>query len=434
MFFKSLFERKRHPGKNAANYASVVDFVDDNVDDVKALLSSVGYNDVGRRLADMAAMTHCHVMALCQKLNSPNKFMVVESSDAVACPRGTVFSWTHTQPSASADTPAVVSALPFNVVGARGFISVPVKNERNMLSGILLGIAAAGLSGLDGKVRLLHILAPTFDAEVRCVRLKQDLMQSEQRIVSLNQNIEVLNSDLRKAQDKVQESREMKSTFLTNLSHEIRTPMNAIIGFVDLLGQARTDEERDNFIEIVRQNSRQLLHVIDSLIEISKLQSSYMLKPVCPVQLNDLLTGIKIKYQDELRKMGKDVVIETSFSLDTPNDTIWGSDEIISRVLGQILDNACRVTMEGKISISYSINHRDATFCVTDTGPGLPPGVERSVFNMFDNASMDDAGKGKGIGLAVAAKYLTLCDGRIWVDTEYKGGACFYFSIPTEKL
>ena len=436
MIFKKLFGRKKRSSgmSQGGNYSSAAEFVEQNIENVKKLLSSVGYNDLLKRLEDIAAMTHCHVVALCQKLPGQNKYMVVDSSERTMCQRGTVFSWSHTQPMASADAASIISTLPFNVIGGTGFISVPVKNERNMLVGILLGISTDRLTDIDAKVRLMHILAPMMEAEVRCVKLRQDVRQCEQRIASLNQSIEVINTDLRRERELTAESRQLKSIFLTNLSHEIRTPMNVIIGFVDLLDKTDDESERQRFIDIVRQSGYQLLKVIDNLVEISKLQSNYMLKPACPVQLNELLTKIKMKYQEELRKEGKEVEVVTVFSLKAPNDTIWNSDEIITKVLTQILDNSCRFTTSGQITISYTVNHKEATFCVTDTGPGFKPGTEKEVFDMFGDISIEDAGKGKGIGLAVAAKYLSLCGGKIWVDTTYRSGACVNFTIPTDKL
>ena len=74
---------------------------------------------------------------------------------------------------------------------------------------------------------------------------------------------------------------------------------------------------------------------------------------------------------------------------------------------------------------------------MTNTGAGIKPGSEDKIFDLFDEAP-DGSGTaenhGKGGGLAIASKYLALANGRIWVDTTYKGGACYYFSIPTEKL
>lgn len=435
-FLDKLFRKKNRIAtpQQAAGYASTADFVGRNLPEIKTLLSSVGYNDLIKRLEDLALMTGCHVVALCMKMPGPNKFVVVESSDRNTCQRGTAFVWNHAQPTASSDAASVIETLPFNISHGTGFISVPVKNNHNILTGIVLGISIERLTDLNAKTQLMHLMAPFFESEIRCWKLRQDGRQMEQRIASLNQNIEIMNTDLRKQQELTLESREIKSVFLTNLSHEIRTPMNAIIGFANLLETTDDPAERANFIEHVKNNSQQLLYVIDNLIEISKLQSSYMLKPACPVQLNELLTKVKEKYQKKLLDAGKEVTIETIFALETPNDTIWNSDEIINKVLDKVMDNACRFTQTGKISLSYSINHKEATFCVTDTGPGIKPGSEEKVFEMFSDTEINENGYSKGIGLALARKYLALANGRIWIDTTYRAGACIYFCIPTEKL
>ncbi|MBQ3634155.1 MAG: HAMP domain-containing histidine kinase [Bacteroidales bacterium] len=440
MFWKSLFKKDKKTRRKSqqASYESVIGFVDDNLGDVKRLLSSIGYNDHLRRLNDLADELHCSVVVLCQKLGGNNKFAVVESSNKEMCPKGTQFSWSHSLPTASADAKTVIDQLPFEVPGGIGFISAPVKNERNILAGVLIGISAEKLTDIDSKTRLLHLMAPFFEAEIRCAKLKQDARQYEQRIASLNQNIEVMNSDLRNEQERSVENKELRSIFLTNLSHEIRTPMNVIVGFCDLLESAETEEDRKRFTEIIKQNSQLLLDVIDNLVEISKLQSFYMQKVACPVQLNELLNKIKVKYEEKLQKERKPVEIETNYGLATPNDTIWNSDEIITKVMEQIMDNATKYTHTGKISISYTVNHREAIFCVTDTGSGIKPGTEESIFEMFSSDAEQNFEYGsphvKGIGLAIAKKYLTLANGRIWVDPSYKDGACFYFSIPTEKL
>ena len=217
--------------------------------------------------------------------------------------------------------------------------------------------------------------------------------------------------------------------------------MNDILGFSDLLGQTEDPNDRRKFVAFIKMSGHRLLDVIDNLIEISKLQSNYMLKVACPVQLNLLLDNLKSKYEAVIAKSGKPIVIESSYGLETPNDTIWRSDEIITKAMDNILNNACRYTQSGKILMSYTFNHREATFCVTDTGQGIKPGTENSIFNMFnmefesiENGADYESCKTQGIGLAVAKEYIMLAGGKIWVDTSYKDGACFYFTIPADKL
>ncbi|MCQ2204486.1 MAG: HAMP domain-containing histidine kinase [Bacteroidales bacterium] len=437
-FFSKIFgHKKADNGHKASNYTEVSDFVTDNLVDLKRLLSSTGYNDRHRRLTDLAVMCGCHVMLLCQKMTGHDKYMVIETSDRNFAVEDRTFSWQHSQPAASSDASTMLLNLPFPKIGATGFISVPIKNSKNVQTGILLGLSLNTIDNIDAKTRLLHLMAPLFDPEIEVEKLRQGKAQYEQRIVSLRQNIEVMTNDLKIEKEKSAENKELKSIFLTNLSHEIRTPMNVIMGFVDLLETTEDENDKKEFTVIIKQNCDTLLKVIDNLIEISKLQSSYMFKSSTPVQLNDLLDNIKNHTIEKLASLRKsNISVETSYAMETPNDTIWNSEEIITKTLDQLLDNACKYTEEGKIAFGYSFDHKEAIFYVRDTGCGIKNGEEEKIFNMFsvvDN-SLTRQITGTGIGLAVAKKYVELANGRVWCDTGYKGGACFYFTIPTEKL
>lgn len=437
-FWSNLFSRKKETeNQKISNYNEVSDFVNDNIVDVKRLLSSTGYNDRHRRLSDMAQMCGCHVMLLCRKIANQEKFIVIEASDHNFAFDDKTFTWQHSQPAGSSDATQMLATLPFSKIGATGFISVPIKNQKNIQTGILLGLSLNPIENIDSKIRLLHLLAPTFDAEIEVIKLRQDKQQYEQRISSLRQNIEVMTTDLKIEKEKSAENKELKSIFLTNLSHEIRTPMNVIMGFTDLLDTVEDEQQRHEFITVIKQNCEILLKVIDNLIDISKLQSSYMFKASAPVQLNDLLDTIRKKTIQKLFSMGKkDISVETSYAMESPNDTIWNSEEIITKTIEQLLDNSCKFTEKGKITFGYTFDHKDVTFFVRDTGCGIKSGEENNIFNMFSIAdnSLVRQSTGTGIGLAVAKKYVELANGKVWCDTGYKGGACFYFTIPTEKL
>lgn len=434
-WLSSLFGKKEKNDASSKSYESPIDFFDSNINDIKQLLSSVGFNDRHKRLCDLAYMTGCQVVILCGKLKGVDRFSVIESSDTSFVEAGTNFQWQHIQPAASMNAASIFNTLPFPNIGAIGFISVPVKNSRNTLSGILLGIITNHIENIDTSTRLLHIMAPLFDAEIECEMLRQSKQQYEQRIASLNQNIEVLNTDLKNERQRAIESKGLRSTFLTNLSQEIRTPMNAVIGFVDLLETAETDEERREFESIIKHNSMLLLKAIDNLVEISKLQSSFMFRPSCPRQLNDILNDIKHKFDGKIKQLGKDLKIVTSYSLATPNDTIWNSDEIIIKVMEQLLDNACKHTESGTITMGYTMDQTTANFFVSDMGPGIKEGEEESIFEMFNaSVNIDESNGISGLGLAIARKYVELAYGEIWVDKTYKEGARFIFTIPKEKL
>ena len=435
MSLTSLFNKRNELSGRAKSYDDMAEFVSDHAQPVKQLLTAVGYNDRRRRLSDLAKMIDCRVLLLCDKQSGVDRFSIVDANEENFASVTEQFSWHHSQAAASQDAANMLNSLPFPKMGARSFISVPVKNSHNLLSGLLIGISSEHIDNIDSRTQLLYMMAPLFEAELTCERLRQERKQDELRIISLNQNIEAMTADLKRERERSLENKELKSIFITNLSHEIRTPMNVVIGFIDLLDTARDDAERNEFIGIIKDNSRLLLNVIDNLIEVSKLQSSYMFKPSVPHQLNELLNTLKEHYQERLTQENKQVVINTDYALQTPNDTIWNSDEIIQKVMEQLLDNACKFTESGSITIGYVFETDAARFYVRDTGKGIAPGSEKSIFNMFsvgDNVPAVD--KGNGLGLALAQKFVQLADGDIWVDTEYTGGACFRFSIPTEKL
>ncbi len=432
----SFFKKKTNTPTEPKNYADLPDFVDANVSDIKRLFSAVGYNDRQVRLRDLASMVECQSMLLCKKTrNGTDKFAVVDSSDEKNFPPDTPFTWQHNQAAASATSVSLINSLPFNCHGAFGFISVPIKNSTNNVAGILLGLANKHIDNLDASTRLLHMMAPLFSEELEIEKLKEEQRQYEQRIISLNQTVEVTNADLKREREKSKENSEFKSIFLTNLSAEIRTPMNAVLGFVDLLSASDSEEDRAKFIEIIRQNANLMLSVIDNLLDISNLQSSYMFNPICPQQLNGMLDELKEKYETKLRKDAKAVIFNTSYALQTPNDTVWNSAEIIVKVMDQLLDNACKFTQKGEITMGYFVDTHEMTFFVRDTGRGIPKERAEAVFQMFATETKNDSeGKDYTMGLTMAQKYVALTGGRIWVDTAYTSGTNINFSIPNDKL
>lgn len=413
-------------------------FVRENHATVKKLLCSYGYNDMQRRLSELADMVDCPMLLLCSKQRAIGSFLVIECSDTQHDIKGKVFQWQHVQVAASSNASQAISELPFPKIGANSYISVPIKNKRNMVTGIILGLYVRDITNVDDCTRLLHLVAPTFESEIQVEQMRLEHQQYETRIASLNQNLEIMQSDLNREREKSVESSELKRLFLTNLSQEIRTPMNAVVGFVDLLGMSNDPEESKRFIEIIKQNSLLTLKVIDSLVEISKLQSSYLQKSAVPSSLNQLINDTISPYIKRLRQAGNGVKMELKYALEAPNDTIWNSDEIIKKVLELILDNSCEHTTEGTISIRYDIDHKEARFEVKDTGPRILPEEAQAIFNLSANADEPTGScpttRVNGSSLSLARKYIELTGGHIWVDTNYTEGACFYFTIPTEKL
>lgn len=431
--------RKKSSRKSdtTSTFVDMPTFVYDNQATIKRLLCSYGYNDPHKRLVELADMIDCPVLLLCSKQRTMGSFSVLECNDAQYDVIGKVFQWQHLQVAASMNAEQALVDLPFPQIGATAYISVPIKNKRNMVTGILLGLYIYGIPDVDNKTRLLHLVAPLFETELELYQTRGELQQYETRIAALNQNLEIMQSDLKREKDKALESSELKRIFLTNLSQEVRTPMNAVIGFVDLLETASSDEERRNFTEIIKQNSLLTLNVIDSLVEVSKLQSTYLQKSSVPSSLNQILDETLTVYRRRIEKEGKKIEISVVYSLTPPNDTIWNSDEIIQKVLEQVLNNSLENTDSGNIVVRYDVDDKEYLFTITDTGIPMNPGDEQNIFNLMSTSCTSDLevkSRVRGVGLSLASKYIDLTNGKIWIDMNYTGGAKYCFSVPVEKL
>lgn len=431
---------KAKSGSNSDSTSTYVDmptYVHENHATLKKLLCSYGFNDSHKRLCELAEMVECPILLLCSKQRTMGSFLVFDCNDSQYDVKGKSFQWQHAQAAASNNAEQVLLDLPFPKMGASAFISVPVKNSRNMVTGIILGLYTSDISDIDNKTRLLHILAPLFDAELQVEQMRAERQQYETRIASLNQNMEVIQSDLNREKEKSQESSDLKRLFLTNLGQEIRTPMNAVIGFMDLIESTDSEEERRVFIDIVKRNSRLTLNVIDSLVDISKLQSNYLNKSAVPHSLNKLIDDVVATYKKKLEKVGKKINFELNYALSSPNDTIWNSEEIIRKILEQILNCSVEATPDnGVISIHYAFDQKEIKFEVSDSGLPMQPGDEEKIFNLMAIADANLEGKTRihDIGLTLAKKYIELTHGRIWVDMNYLTGAKVCFSIATDKL
>ena len=436
MSLLSIFNKKKETvvAKRTYSTAEMLDFVSDNVTNLKKLISAQGSNNRTRRLIDLAEVTRSQVVMLCGKTAIEGKYWLVEASDPSFGEPGTQFQWQHMQVMASNDAMQIFSTLPFPKIGLSAYISVPIKNKYNVVTGLLIVASVARYERIDDVAQLVHLVAPIFEPEIALEAFREKQKQYESRILALNQSVEALQTDLKREKEKSTENKEFKSIFLTNLSQEVRTPMNVIVGFSDLLETAETPEERHEFTEAIKQNSNILLRLIDNMVEMSKLQISYMFKPALPRQLNELLASIKIQYEERLKDEGKPIQIETSFALSTPNDTIWNSEEIISKVLGLLLDNACKQTSYGLVSFGYSIEHTKMTFFVRDTGESIDEKEADHIFDLFSGSGDSKTAEGDGLNFALAKKYISLIDGEIWVDVKYRNGTAIYFTIPTQKL
>lgn len=236
------------------------------------------------------------------------------------------------------------------------------------------------------------------------------------------------------AKEKAEEADNMKSAFLANMSHEIRTPMNSIIGFSELLlEKGFSEEEKREFVNIVIQNGKNLLNLINDIIDIAKIESGYLNIEEGSCNPALILNNLHISYKNQIEKQEK----KLTFSLKHPEDRIepFLSDKYrVQQILMNLISNAIKFTQEGKVSIEYYLDKekKRIVFQVSDTGIGIPESEKDKIFERFGRVKtnyMKDS-DGTGLGLFITKQLTTLLGGNIWFDSKLHKGSVFYLSLP----
>ena len=217
------------------------------------------------------------------------------------------------------------------------------------------------------------------------------------------------------------------------MSHEFPTPMNGIIGFSELLkDQDLAQEERDRYIDIIHANSEQLLHVINDILDLSRIEAGRL--GVFPHKF-DPLPMIQ-NLTETAKVLVKHKPIQVSFKYDLPSDfSLYADRNRVNQVFFNLVANAVKFTEKGKIEIGgFRTSWDTVEFYVRDTGIGVPKRTGQKIFERFRQGHDGDNRPygGTGLGLSISKALITMMGGQIgYTSTEGKG-SYFYFSLPSD--
>jgi len=258
----------------------------------------------------------------------------------------------------------------------------------------------------------------------------------KKRLQNHNQLLIADKEELFKAKKKAEESDKLKSAFLANMSHEIRTPMNAILGFGELLRYPNLSKtKRDEYINIIQSKGNQLLHLINDIIDLSKIESNTVVIKSEPFILNQLFDELSISYQRmvSIVEIRKSIGLEFVKGLSDSKSYILADVNRLKQILSNLIDNAIKFTHEGEIVVSYElVENKFLQFCVKDTGIGISLDKQTIIFERFRQVSEDKTllCYGTGLGLSIVKSLVSLTGGKVWVQSEAGLGSHFYFTLP----
>ena len=241
--------------------------------------------------------------------------------------------------------------------------------------------------------------------------------------------------ELIKSKIKAEEGDRLKSSFLANLSHEIRTPMNAINGFTELILNTEISEiEKRDYLNVIEKSGKNLVGIIDDLIEMSKIDSNQLTPNLTVVNLDSLIAELYETVKVTIKNSGIDFKLIKS---KTPAKFNIVTDEIkVKQVIINFLTNAIKFTEQGSVTFGFEIDEENKliNFMVRDTGLGIDAVEHKNIFDRFKRVDSDISIKvgGLGLGLAISKAYIDLLGGTINLESKVGLGSTFYFSIPLE--
>ena len=281
---------------------------------------------------------------------------------------------------------------------------------------------------LEGKVR---------DRTQQIETQRDMLLKSQQALDTINKELENRVEDRTAeyllAKEKAESSDRLKTAFMHNISHEIRTPLNGILGFGQMMmDDEMTSEEKKKYFDILQRSSDRLLNTITDYMDISLIVTGNLdvkKKWFDPVSMLD---GLFVSYEHAAR------IKKLDFSLILPPDQsqgqIFTDQEVLSKILGHLIDNAIKFTNKGTVEFGYTTREEELRFFIKDTGCGIAEDDYDLIFDHFTQAGFEGSviHEGSGLGLSIAKGLVQLLGGRIWLRSSAGEGSTFFLAIPGE--
>jgi len=307
------------------------------------------------------------------------------------------------------------------------------ETQRKRKDGKLIYVSILGkpIKFKGGQIAVYGIYRDISDRK----KFERELMIKNQEIEAQNVEYRLINEELSQAKQKAEESDRLKSAFLANMSHEVRTPMNGILGFSQLLTNPNIPEvDVRQYVSVIEGCGKQLLSIIDDLIDISKIEANQIIINEVEVNINSALHEIFLLFSQK----AKDANIEFSYSFGLPDShsRIITDGNRIKQIVSNLVGNAFKFTKTGHVKYGYVLKDNLIEFFIEDTGIGIAEENRTIIFDRFRQVetSFSTQAGGTGLGLSISKAFIEKMGGNIWLTSKVGKGSTFYFTIPYKRV
>mgnify|MGYP000792510110 CR=1 FL=1 len=234
-----------------------------------------------------------------------------------------------------------------------------------------------------------------------------------------------IENTLIEARKKAEESDRLKMAFLANMSHEIRTPLNAIVGFSGLMMYA-SDEEKEDYMQIINNNNEMLLKLISDILDLSKLEAGSVELKYEEFDLTDYFNSMFASMKQRATNPKIQIVAVNPYQ----HCLVTLDRNRVAQIITNYVTNAIKYTPEGTIEMGYEYREEGIYFYVKDSGIGIPDEKKNKVFHRFEK--LDEFAQGTGLGLSICKAIAEAMGGNVGFESEYGKGSLFWALLPCE--
>jgi PAS domain S-box-containing protein len=255
--------------------------------------------------------------------------------------------------------------------------------------------------------------------------------RAERQIQAQNEALVKTNRELAVSRKQAEAASKLKSQFLATMSHELRTPLNAVIGYaqLQLAGMAGDmTAEQTEFQERILVNAQHLLQLINEVLDLSKIEAGRMELAERPFDLRECLDEVVLQNVVLAEKKALAFALNVD---DRLPEIIVGDRGRVKQVIINLVSNAIKFTDQGSVTIDVVLYNKESwRLTVTDTGVGIAPHLQETIFDEFRQAENGIERGGTGLGLAIVRKLVLMMGGNIRLNSEVGQGSAFIVTLP----